>query len=162
MSGASYLVGRGRRTRRTTARAAPAPYLRKDGFTLVEVLLAALILGVGLTVLLSSLSTCLRTMSLAKQYEQVEWALGLGELTYPDPEKPSTDATGVVKDYAVDGDSSLVEGFVFERHADEKSDDELKKDRLFIVHTTVTWGEKDESGNQPQELLVRYVWQRPH
>jgi prepilin-type N-terminal cleavage/methylation domain-containing protein len=149
-------------TKERMARAAPATYLDRSGFTLVEVLLAALILGVGLTVLLSSLSTCMRTMSLAKQYEQVEWALGLGELTYPDPVKPSTDATGVVKDYAVDGDSSLVDGFTFERHADEKTDDELKKDRLFVVHTTVTWGEKDENGNQPQEELVRYVWQRPH
>jgi hypothetical protein len=129
---------------------------RRAAFTLVEVLLTALILSVGLTVLLSSLSTCLRTMKLARQYEQVEWALGLGELAYPDPLTPSTD---VVKDYTVPPDDALAEGFTFERTVDGKTDEEKKTDRLYTVHVRVSWGEGGAE-ERPREELVRYVWER--
>ena len=126
------------------------------GFTLVEVLLAALILGIGMTVLLSSLSTCLRTMRLARDYDQVQWVLGLGELTYPEPINTSTD---VKRDYTVDPDDELCEGFTFERVVDEKTEEELQKDKLFVVRTRILWGEDGENGRASEEL-VRYVWQR--
>ena len=126
------------------------------GFTLVEVLLTALILAIGLTVLLSSLSTCLGVMRLARQYDQVEWTLGLGELTYPEPFELSKD---VQKDYTVNADSSLTEGFAFERTVDPKTPAEEDKDKLFIVRTRVTWGEGTEA-EQGHEELVRYVWER--
>ena len=129
---------------------------RRNGFTLVEVLLATLILGIGLTVLLSSLSVCLRTMKLAREYDQVQWVLGLGELTYPDPLEPSKD---VKTDYAVEPDDQLFEGFTFERVVDEKTPEEEQKDKLFVVRTRVYWGE-DEGNGRPCEELVRYVWER--
>lgn len=129
---------------------------RRTGFTLVEVLLTALILGVGLTVLLSCLSTCLRTMALARDYEQVGWTFSLGGLTYPDPLDPSTD---VKKDYTVEPDSSLVDGFVFSRTVDEKDDEAVAKDPLFVVRTRVTWGEGGDT-EKAHEEIVRYVWQR--
>jgi len=128
----------------------------RRGFTLVEVLLASLILGIGLTVLLASLSTCLRTMRLARDYDQVQWVLGLGELAYPEPLATSTD---VKKDYTVDPDNDLCDGFTFERVVDEKSPAELEKDKLFVVRTRVLWGEGSEE-DRPCEELVRYVWQR--
>lgn len=128
----------------------------QTGFTLVEVLLTALILAIGLTVLLSSLSTCLGIMRLARLYDQVEWTLGLGELTYPEPFELSKD---VQKDYTVNPDASLTEGFTFERTVDPKTPAEEDKDKLFIVRTRVTWGEGSES-DQGHEELVRYVWER--
>lgn len=132
------------------------PLSSTRGFTLVEVLLTALLLGIGMTALLSSLSVCLRTMKLARQYDEVEWVLGLGELTYPDPLTASAD---VQKDYKVDPDTSLQEGFTFERVVDKKTPEEEEKDRLFIVRTRVTWGEGGEDDSAKEEL-VRYVWER--
>jgi len=132
------------------------PARRRTGFTLIEVLLATLILGIGITVLLSCLSTCLRTMARVRDYEQVNLAFGLGELAYPDPLDPSLD---VKKDYTVDPDSSLVDGFTFERTVDDKLEEDVKKDPLYIVRTRVTWGEGGD-GEKPHEEIVRYVWQR--
>ena len=117
----------------------------RTGFTLVEVLITAVILAVGLTVLLTSLSTCLGVMKLARLYDQVEWTLGLGELTYPEPFEASKD---VEKDYTVDPDSSLAEGFTFERSVDKKTPEEEEKDKLFVVRTRVTWGEGGDEGVQ--------------
>lgn len=129
----------------------------RAGFTLVEVLLAALILGIGMTVLLGSLSTCLRTMRLARDYEQVQWVLGLGELAYPEPMTTSSD---VQTDYTVPADDSLCEGFSFERVVDEMSPQQQeKKEKLYVVRTRVRWGEAGD-GERPCEELVRYVWER--
>ena len=128
----------------------------RAGFTLIEVLLTALILGIGLTVLLASLSTCLRTMRLARDYDHVQWVLGLGELKYPEPLGTSAD---VKTDYTVEPDTELFEGFTFERVVDEKDEAELDKDKLFVVRTRILWGEGDDD-TRPSEELVRYVWQR--
>jgi prepilin-type N-terminal cleavage/methylation domain-containing protein len=127
-----------------------------SGFTLVEVLLTALILGIGLTVLLASLSTCLRTLKLAQQYEQVAWVIGAGELAHPDPLTPSTD---VEEDFAVEPDSAIAEGYTFERTVEPKTDAEKEKDRLYKVRVRVSWGE-ETGGERPHEELVRYVWER--
>ena len=137
-------------------RSLPPASAPRAGFTLVEVLLASLILGIGLTVLMSSLSTCLRTMRLARDYEQVQWVLGLGELAYPEPIATSAD---VKTDYTVEPDDSLCEGFTFERVVDEKTPEEEEKDKLYVVRTRILWGEAGDNG-RPSEELVRYVWQR--
>jgi len=129
---------------------------RRSGFTLVEVLLASMILAIGLTVLLSSLSTCLSVMRMAREYDKVALALGLGELTYPEPFTPSKD---VEKDYTVDPDPSLVDGFTFERTVDPKSLKEKDTDKLYIVRTRMTWG-SGTTEQQGHEELVRYVWER--
>ena len=133
---------------------------RTAGFTLVEVLLASLILGIGLTVLLTSLSACLRTMRMVRDYEKVQWTLGLGELAYPEPMTTSTD---VKEDYTVEPDTSLCEGFTFERVVDEQDPVALgkpeKQEKLYVVRTRVRWGEGMEK-DQSCEELVRYVWER--
>ena len=86
----------------------------------------------------------------------MQWVLGLGELTYPEPLGTSKD---VKTDYTVDPDSDLFEGFSFERVVDEKSEAELEKDKLFVVRTRIHWGEGADD-DRPCEELVRYVWQR--
>ena len=141
---------------RSTVPPSHRPTRSRAGFTLVEVLLTSLILGIGLTVLLASLSTCLRTMKMAREYERVQWTLGLGELAYPDPVVTSTD---VKEDYTVELDSSLCEGFTFERKVDEKTPEDEQKSKLYVVRTRVLWGE-GSGDERPCEELVRYVWQR--
>ena len=119
------------------------------GFTLIEVLIATIILSIGLLVLMTGLGICAKTVVLAKEYQKAQYVFSLGELKYPIEE--TDDVEG---DVPVSPDSSLVEGFTFERTVDEKvlATNEID-DELYTVRTIVSWGRAD---NQREEL-VRYV-----
>lgn len=124
----------------------------RAGMTLIEVLLAATLLGLGLVTLLSGLSSCLAVMRASREYQTAQWALSLGELTYP--------VTGVeeVTDLEVEPDSNLVEGFTFSRVVDEKEvEDELTDDGLYVVRTRIFWG---AGGEGQAEELVGYIWHK--
>ena len=123
--------------------------IRKDGFTLIEVLIATMILSMGLLVLMTGLGNCANMVVLAKEYQQAQYVFSLGELKYPIEETDD-----VEKDLPVSLDSSLVEGFEFERTVDEKKlETNEVDDELYVVRTIVSWGKAD---NQREEL-VRYV-----
>ena len=124
---------------------------RREGFTLIEILLATLILAFGLTVLMTSLGNCAAMMTLSKEYQDAQYVFSLGELKYPVEE-----STDVEEDLVVDPDPDLVEGYVFERTVDEKElDTNEVDDNLYVVRTRVSWG----SGDDQYEELVRYVRQ---
>ena len=55
----------------------------KGGFTLIEVLLAAIILGSGLTAILVSMSQSQRMMLSATDLETAQEVMDLGEMAYP-------------------------------------------------------------------------------
>ncbi|MDA0578273.1 MAG: prepilin-type N-terminal cleavage/methylation domain-containing protein [Verrucomicrobia bacterium] len=119
---------------------------RRSGMTLIEVLMAAAILGVGLTALLTAASRCLAVMRTAKQYQSAQWALNLGEIENPvlpskEPEDWEVSAT------SYDG------GMTYTREVEEE--DEEQKDGLFILTSTVTW---DRQGHHGSESVVRYVF----
>ena len=120
--------------------------------TLIEVLLAAALVGLGLVTLLGGLSSCLAVMRAAGEFQSAQWALSLGELTYP------VTAVEEVDELVVDEDSELVEGFTFSRTVDPKEVvDELTDDGLYVVRTRIAWG----SGGEGQaEELVSYVWHK--
>jgi len=122
---------------------------RKDGFTLIEVLIATMILATGLLVLMTGVSNCAKMLILSKQYQQAHYVFSLGELKYPIEETDD-----VEKDLPVSPDSMLVEKFEFSRTVDEKvlGTNEVD-DGLYVVRTVVSWGKAD---NQREEL-VRYV-----
>jgi len=125
--------------------------MNRAGFTLIEVLIATLILSMGLIVVMSGLGNCAVMMSLSKQYQDVQYVFSLGELKYPIDE-----SADVEKDLPVEPDDSLVEGYVFERTVDEKKlDTNEVDDKLYVVRTRVSWG----SGENQSEELVRYVRQ---
>jgi prepilin-type N-terminal cleavage/methylation domain-containing protein len=125
--------------------------MRRSGFTLVEVLLATVILAFGLMSLMAGLSSCAAMMTLAKEYQDAQYVFSLGELKYP-----MVESTEVEDELPVDPDSDLVEGYVFERTVDEKDlgTNEVD-DGLYVVRTRVSWG----SGDDQYEELVRYVRQ---
>ncbi|MEI7901447.1 MAG: prepilin-type N-terminal cleavage/methylation domain-containing protein [bacterium] len=125
--------------------------MRRAGFTLIEVLIATMILALGLMTLMTGLSNCAAMMTLSKEYQDAQYVFSLGELKYPIKE-----STDVEEELVVDPDSELVEGYVFERTVDEK-ELELNQvdDGLYLVRTRVTWG----SGKDQYEELVRYVRQ---
>lgn len=125
----------------------------KSGMTLVEVLIATVILAVGLTSLMTGISSCLAVMRASREFATAQWVLGMGELKYP--------IRGVeeIEDLNVEGDTSIADGFTFSREVEEKelADDE-EDDGLYTVRTLVTWG----SGKEGQrEEVVRLVWLKP-
>lgn len=132
----------------------------KSGLTLIEVLIATLILGLGITALMHGFSNCLRMMKASKEFADAEWVLSLGELKYPIRE-----TANVAEDLKVDPDSLDSElpdalrdrGYKFERIVDEKPDDDT--DKLYVVRTRVTWGD-GSTDNQFVEEVVRYVWEQ--
>ncbi len=125
----------------------------RSGMTLVEVLLAATLLGLGLVSLLGGLTSCLAIMRASREFQQAQWVLSLGELTYPLPENPED-----VTDLMVDPDPTLADGFIFERVVDEKELlDDTPDDGLFVVRTRIRWG---AGGEGQSEELVRYVWHK--
>ena len=57
----------------------------KRGFTLLEVMIATIILSVGLVVLLTSFMNCQRVMMASQDFETAQYVLSLGETVYPLP-----------------------------------------------------------------------------
>lgn len=123
----------------------------RSGFTLIEILVATLILAFGLLSLMVGLGNCAVIMTLSKEYQDAQYVFSLGELKYP-----MMDSTDVEDELPVDPDSDLVEGYVFERTVDKKelATNEVD-DGLYVVRTRVSWG----PGKSQQEELVRYVRQ---
>ncbi len=124
------------------------PQHRKHGLTLVEVILAAAILGIGLTVLLTAASRCLAVMKQAKNYQAALWTLNMGEVEYP------MIATNELEDLVVDG-HEFDNGFIYSREVDEEDEDE---DGLHEVRTRVTWKGR---GSEMVEEVVQYVYREP-
>ncbi|MBR5592005.1 MAG: type II secretion system protein [Kiritimatiellae bacterium] len=119
------------------------------GFTLLEVMLAVIILGGTLSVLYRSIIVNIRMIDVSHERQEIAYVFSLGELEYP-----LRDIEDIEEDAVVDPDSSLKEGYVFERTVDEKEDPEegVVDDGLYVVRTTVTWGD----GRNTEEI-VRYM-----
>lgn len=116
-----------------------------DAFTLIEVILAVLILSVGVTVLLTAASRCLAVFKMAKLRQNAIWVLDLAELEHP------LIATNDVKRLEVD-ETEYGDGFVFSRVIEDDEDE----DGLYLVRQTVKWRER---GGYSSEDVVRYVLQ---
>ncbi len=116
-----------------------------SGMTLIEVLLATAILGMGLTVLMISVSLCMNVYTISYRLQKIPWVLGRGEMEYP-----FYDAPDPVEDLSVSSDSDLVDGFVFSREVEDDEDE----DDLFVVRTVVSWGDTEEES----EEIVRYIY----
>ncbi len=118
---------------------------RRAGLTLIEVLMATVILAVALVGLMQGLSQCLAAFGLAQRVQHLQTVLGRGEI-----EHPLVIESDPVRDLEVPGDRNLMRGYLFERVCEE-SDDE---DDLYVVRTRVAYG----AGGAGNELtVVRYV-----
>ncbi len=139
--------------------------MSRSGFTLVEVLLATVILSFGLMSLMAGLSSCALMMTLSKEYQDAQYVFSLGELKYPILE--SSDVEEELPVDPVSGDEltdsadmktlEMLEAYTFERTVDEKElETNEVDDNLYVVRTRVSWGER---GPDQCEELVRYVRQ---
>ena len=147
----------------------------KRGFTLLEVLLAAVILGFGLTTILVSMSQSQKMMISSTYLETAQEVMDLGDMAYPlsdvqDPDKdldvPETKATELWEKIA--GDVRLTRaqeekfyGYTWEREALNRkaNDEELKRlGNLYTVLVTVRWGDR-RRGEGEEESYVTF-WRK--
>ena len=154
----------------------------RRGFTLLEVMIATIILSLGLLVLLTSFMQCQRGMNGAQDFENAQYVLALGETLFPLPSADQVDDTGdaifdnellviepvTVSDMLDDlGMPDLprdrmmqLESYTFERSIDEIDDEELERSGyLYTVRTVVSWG-SDRHGNERDKITVLTLWRK--
>lgn len=144
----------------------------ENGFTLIEILIATVILAGGLLSLMGGLGNCAQMMILSKQYQDAQFVFSLGERCYPipeasnitDPEKDerlnieaatADDMIDKLELDLTDDVRDLYRGYTFERSVDEKQLDATDiDDGLYLLRTKITWGSGKED---EQEELVRLI-----
>lgn len=150
--------------------------MRRGGFTLLEVLLASLILGLGLTTILVSMSQSQKMMLTTARLETAQEVMDLGEMAYPlsdvqDPERDlevtETRATDLWDKIAgrnarlTRAQEDKYHGYTWKREwVNKNEDDEIKRlGNLYVVRVTVRWGD-DRRGNHEEESYVTF-WRKP-
>jgi prepilin-type N-terminal cleavage/methylation domain-containing protein len=136
----------------------------RTGFTLIEILIATMILSTGIMVLLTGVGNCAKMMTISKQFQETQYIFSLVDLKYP------IEATkDVENDVPVESVSAIellenpsqqmqeiLERYTFERTVDERElETNQVDDRLFIVRSIVSWGPDEDE----REELLRYVRQ---
>lgn len=148
----------------------------RRGFTLLEVLLAAVILGFGLTTIIVSMMQSQKMMISSTYLETAQEVMDLGDMAYPlsdvqDPDKdldvPETKATELWEMIAGDvrltsAQEEKFHGYTWERTALNRNadDDEMKRlGNLYTVLVTVRWGDR-RRGDGEEESYVTF-WRKP-
>ena len=153
----------------------------RAGFTLMEVLIAAVMLAVGCIAILSCMMQCQRLMLASKRFESAQLVLQLGEMAYPIPDSSqvttsgedvlSDDMLNVQETPALDLVSELemelpraereqLQDYTFERTVDETDDEILRwNGGIYAIRSTVRWGGNNYGGKR-EELNVIKLWRK--
>lgn len=140
----------------------------KSGMTLVEVLLAALLLGIAMAGIFTCLSRCMGLVKASMDVHNIKLAFDLADFKYPvagiksedDFEKVEVDDIDLSDLAAELGDENAKEalrGYRFSRKFDEKlkpEDENAPNDHLFVCRSVVSWG----SGEDDREEHVEYFY----
>ena len=154
----------------------------RRGFTLLEVMIATIILSLGIVVLLTSFANCQRVMKESQDYETAQYVLALGETVYPipspdlvtgdplDDDRLNIEETKAedLLDYLEISSSDLpkdrrdeLSSYTFERTVDEIDDEELKRaGYLYTLRTRVRWGSTRLRDEERPKLEVLTLWRK--
>lgn len=147
----------------------------RAGFTLLEVLLASVILGFGLTTILVSMSNSQKMMMGSVELQTAQEVMDMGEMAYPmsdiqDPDRDLDVAETRAEDLwnLISADVRLTReqeakyaGYTWQREALNRhdSEDEIKRlGNLYTVRITVKWDD-DRRGNHKEESYVTF-WRK--
>ena len=154
----------------------------RRGFTLLEVMIATIILSIGLVVLLTSFANCQKIMQASQDHETAQYVLALGETVYPIPAPDlvtgdpledeqlniqGTTAGELLDDLEIassdlpkDRRDELLE-YTFERTVDEVDDEELQRaGYLYTLRKRVHWGSTRMRDADRPKLEVLTLWRK--
>ena len=151
----------------------------RRGFTLLEVMVATIILSLGLVALLTAFMQCQRVMRATQGFETAQYVLMLGETLYPLPSPDlvtddpldnellnieETEALKLLDDLELDDISKErrdeLDSYTFERTVDEIDDEELSRSvYLYTVRTVIRWGRARRERDR-NETTVITLWRK--
>ncbi len=145
----------------------------KKGFTLIEIVIATVILGLGMGTILFSVSQSQKTMLGASYQSVVQEVFDLGEMAYPISEVKDEDELDISelkaselweiisKERMSKAQEDKFYGYTWERECINKTDtEEIERlGGLYIVKVTVRWGDRYR-GHGENESYVTF-WRKP-
>ena len=154
----------------------------RRGFTLLEVMVAMIILSLGLVVLMTSFMNCQKVMKMSQDYETAQYVLALGETVYPIPSPdlvtgdPQADEQLNVEETTAEDlleeldlpSSDLpkerrdeLSTYTFERTVDKVDDEEIKRAGfLYTLRTKIKWGSRYLRDEDRPRLEVLTFWRK--
>jgi prepilin-type N-terminal cleavage/methylation domain-containing protein len=123
---------------------------RRTGLTLVEVLMALAILGIGLFVLVAAASRCLAVARQAKHYEKARHLLARAQLENP------LQLEEEIETGTKNGSFSGEPGYTWVRRVElvnEESGDE--EEEFFLVTWSIHWSDRNKAA---KEEVVTYLY----
>jgi len=145
----------------------------KRGFTLMEVMVATIILGLGAAVILASMSQSHKMMVYSTYFQTTQEVMDLGDMAYPladvkdenDLEVDETKATElwemISEERLSDAQEEKFHGYTWERECLNMHDDEEieRLGGLYVVKVTVRWGDRFRSHGDSESYIT--FWRKP-
>lgn len=153
----------------------------RAGFTLLEVLIAAVMLAVGCIAILACMMQCQRLMLASKRFESAQLVLQLGEMAHPipDPSQVTTSGEDIMSDELLNvsemsaeellrelemelprAEREQLQDYTFERTVDETDLEILQwNGGIYSIRSTVRWGGSNY-GAKREELNVIKLWRK--
>ena len=141
----------------------------KRGFTILEVLIATVILGLGLAAILASMSQSQKMMVYSTYYEAAQEVMDLGDMAYPIedvkevedldvPETKATDLWDMISDERLsNAQEEKYHGYTWERECLNKNDLDEDINRiggLYKVRITVRWGDRFRGHGEKESYIT--------